>query len=82
MLSPKDMHDIDNLFDKKLEEKLNEKFKFYPTKDELFTKLDKLMKEIKDMREEFAITTGYKDQIEDHEMRIEKVEKHLHISPQ
>ena len=40
---------------------------------------DAILHEIKAMREEVAIVTGYKDQIEDHETRIETVEKKLQI---
>lgn len=40
---------------------------------------DEILHEIKAMREELAIITGYKDQIEDHEVRIETIEKRLQI---
>ncbi len=43
--------------------------------------LDEMMGEIKTMRDELAIVTGYKDQIEDHEVRIDLVEKRLGIQP-
>ncbi len=43
--------------------------------------LDEMMGEIKKMRDEVAIVGGYKDQIEDHEIRIETVEKRLRITP-
>lgn len=35
---------------------------------------DDILKEIKDLREEVTVVTGYKDTIEDHETRIEKLE--------
>ena len=42
---------------------------------------DAILKEIKDMRDEVAIVGGQRDMLEDHELRIETVEKHLHIQP-
>ena len=66
MLNQKDLHQIEKIVD----EKLDEKIKFLPTKKEFFGKMDELMKEIKDLREEVTVVTGYKDQIEDHETRI------------
>lgn len=41
---------------------IKEKIKFLPTKDEFYAKMDELMGEIKSMREEVAVVTGYKDQ--------------------
>ena len=41
-----------------------------------------LMKEIKASREEQTAISGYKNQIEDHETRLNKVEKVLNIPPQ
>lgn len=48
-----------------------------PTKDEFYEETDKLMKELKDMREEQKVLTTkvYRD----HEPRIKKVEKKLQI---
>lgn len=46
-------------------------------KDEILTMLDKVMKELKDFREEQTIHSGYNDQIEDHETRIGKLEEVL-----
>jgi len=51
-----------------------------PSTDTLAQFKDDIIKEIKDLRDEVTLVTGYKDQIEDHEERIEKVERHLHIS--
>lgn len=67
MLSQKDLDQIDKLIDKRI--------KYLPTKEEFFTKMDQLMKEIKDLREEVTVVTSYKDQIEDHEIRITKLEE-------
>lgn len=75
MLTQKDLDEINKLIDKKFDEKL----KYLPTKDEFFGAMDKLMKELKAMREEVTVVTGYKDQIEDHETRLGKVETILNI---
>ncbi len=48
--------------------------KYLPTKEEFYSKMDELMGEVKAMREEVMVVTGYKDQIEDHETRITKIE--------
>lgn len=69
--------------------KLEEKF---VTKEDLkktekkFTDLlidfkDAILKEIKNLRDDVALVTGYKDQIEDHDYRIERLEKHTKIPP-
>lgn len=42
---------------------------------------DAILKEIKDMRDEVAIVGVSRDMVEDHELRIETIEKHLHIQP-
>ena len=44
-------------------------------KDERISFKDAILKEISDMRDEVALVIGYKDQIEDHEDRIELLEK-------
>lgn len=67
----------------KLEEKFVTKEEFHQFKKEIFDALislkDAILHEIKGLREEVAIVTGYKDQIEDHEVRIETIEKKLQI---
>lgn len=52
-----------------------------PSTDTLAQFKDDLIKEIKDLRDEVTLVTGYKDQIEDHDYRIEKIEKHLNLPP-
>lgn len=42
---------------------------------------DAILHEIQGLRQDVAIVTGYKDQIEDHETRIEAIEKKLPVSP-
>ncbi|EKD87558.1 MAG: hypothetical protein ACD_36C00024G0002 [uncultured bacterium] len=46
-----------------------------PSKDDIVTFKDAILKELKDMREEITLIVGYKDQIEDHEDRIDRLEK-------
>lgn len=48
-------------------------------KDDIMTMLDKVMKELKDFREEQTVISSYKEQIEDHETRIGKVEEVLSL---
>jgi chromosome segregation ATPase len=48
-----------------------------PTKDELYTKMDEVMRELKAIREEVAIQTH---QVADHDDRLEKIESHVGIS--
>jgi len=43
-----------------------------PSTDTLAQFKDDLIKEIKDLRDDVTLVTGYKDQIEDHDYRIEK----------
>lgn len=69
---------IDEELDVKLDEKLDEKLKFLPTKVEFFEQTDKLMKELKDMREEHILLSH--KVYENHEPRIKGVEKKLNIS--
>ena len=45
------------------------------SKDDIVTFKDAILKELKDMREEITLIVGYKDQIEDHEDRIDRLEK-------
>ncbi len=79
MLTQKDIEEIERILDKKFDEK----FKFLPTKDEFFDRMDKLSGEIKAMREESTIHTGshshITDQLENHDQRLSKVEKRLNI---
>lgn len=58
---------------KELEEKIN----LLPTKNEFFTEMDKLMKELKDMREEQTVG-GY--QLKDHGDRIDILEQKIGIA--
>ena len=60
--------------DERLDEKLDEKLGHLPTKDEFYGTMDKVMGELKAIREEVAVL-GH--QVADHEDRIEKIESEL-----
>lgn len=70
---------------KVIEEIVEEKTKFLPTKDEFFTKMDKYIGELKASREAFELHTGQHtrvdDQLDNHDKRIKKIEQHIHPSP-
>ena len=53
--------------------------KTFATKTDLLDFKDTILHEIKGLREEVTIVIGYKDQIEDHDYRIERLEKHTKI---
>jgi hypothetical protein len=53
---------------------LEEKF---TTKAEVLEFKDLILGEMKAMREEFTVTMGYRQHLEDHDERITRVEKHL-----
>lgn len=48
MLTQKDLDQVEEIVDRKLDEKI----KFLPTKDEFFGKMDEVMGELKAIREE------------------------------
>lgn len=70
-LTQRDLFQIEELIDRKLDEKFDEKFKFLPSKDEFFNAMDKVMGELKAIRENNTILTH---QVSDHEERIDKIE--------
>ncbi len=69
-LTVKDLDEIEKIVDEKIEERT----KNLPTKDEFFTKMDELMGELKTIRESTDILTH---RASDHEDRITKVEKKI-----
>lgn len=91
MLNQTDLNKIEVLLDQKLEEKLdqkleekfNEKLKYFPTKDEFFKRMDQIMGELQTIREEmtigFAQIDRHAEEIEEHEVRLSKIEKHIHL---
>lgn len=81
ILTDKDLKAIKTLvkitINEELEEKLNEKLKHFPSKEEFFEKMDKIMSKLKAIREEQKVLTN--KIYEDYEPRISKVEKKLQI---
>ena len=67
--------------DEELDEKLEEKVKYLPTREEFFDREDKIMNELKTVREEITILSDLNRKVNDNEERIEKVEKKLAIQP-
>lgn len=53
----------------------------YATKDDIIGFKDTILHELQAIRDNQELITGYKDQIEDHDLRIEHIEKHLHLAP-
>jgi len=51
----------------------------YATKDDIISFKDEILKEIKDLRVDVTIVTGYRDMIEDHDQRIEAIEEKIGI---
>ena len=75
MLTQKDIDQIEEIMDQKLDEKL----KLLPTKDEFFTQMGEVMGELKAIREEHATQSL---RLSNHEDRIETLEKlHPEIPP-
>lgn len=83
MLTKNDLSLIKNVMkvtiDEELDVKLDEKLGFLPTKEEFYDQTDKLMKELKDMREEHTMLSSHV--YDNHEPRIKKIEKKLQIQP-
>lgn len=72
--------EIDDALEQKLEEKLEEKLGRYPTKDEFYTAMDKLMKELETIRQELTLTPSHSD-LADLEERVVLLEE-LHPAGQ
>lgn len=77
MLTQKDIDEIE----KTLDEKLDEKLKLLPSKDEFYEKMDDVMGELKAIREEQTAGSGilseHSDVLENHETRLKNLEKPL-----
>jgi predicted nuclease with TOPRIM domain len=63
---------LDFKLDEKLEEKLDEKLAHIPNKNEFFEQMDRIMGELKDIREELTVLSGHSSE---HSDRIETLEK-------
>ena len=79
MLTKNDLDLIRHVVREEIDVQVDKKLKYLPTKEEFYTWMDKLMTELQDLRDDVSVVTGYKDQIEDHEGRLVKVEKRLNI---
>lgn len=82
MLTKKDISIIEKLSDEKSDKLIDVFTKLhYETKEELEKKIvqfkDDILTEIKKLREDVTVVTGYKDQVENHESRISKLESIL-----
>ena len=85
MFSKKDFNVLVQLIKTTVKEEtdpIKDAIKLLPSKQLFLSQMAELMKEIKASREEQTAISGYKNQIEDHETRLNKVEKVLNIPPQ
>jgi hypothetical protein len=74
-LTMRDLDEIEKVVGKQIEVRT----KNLPTKEEFFSREDKIMGELKAIREEHAVLSSRV--YDNHEPRIEKVEKKLGIQP-
>ena len=83
MLTFRDLQEIGKLIDEKIDEQFKVAFRLLPTKEEFFSRMDALSKEIKDMREEFAAHSISHDRLdekdEDLDGRVLVLEKKVGI---
>ncbi len=75
MLTQRDLDEIEEIVAEKVEEKIRN----LPSKDEFFEKMDEVVGELKAIRESQGVMTH--KVYEDHETRIAEVEKKLQIQP-
>ncbi len=54
---------------------------YLPTKDDFYNEMDKLMGELKTVREEITILSDTKRQVNNHEEKLAKIEEKLQIKP-
>jgi len=74
-LTIKDLDEIEKIVDERIEKQVSN----LPTKDEFFGKMDELMGELRDMREEHSMLS---ERVYNNiEPRVTKIEKNLHIQP-
>ena len=72
-----DLRAIKDLIEVTVDEKLDEKSKYLPTKDEFYGKMDEVMGELKAIREEQAVQSQHRS---DHEDRSQKIESLVGLS--
>ena len=72
MLTNTDYQKINTLLDSKHYASIEDVLSF---KDDLLSFKDSILGEIRSLREEITIVVGYRDQIEEHDIRISSLEK-------
>jgi hypothetical protein len=86
-LTSSDLKIIGGLMNQAIEERTEdllvnkEDIKHLPTKEEFFSMEDKIMGELKTVREEITMLSDLNRKVNDHDERIEIVEKKLNIQP-
>ncbi|OIN89473.1 hypothetical protein COX59_00290 [Candidatus Beckwithbacteria bacterium CG_4_10_14_0_2_um_filter_47_25] len=60
-------------------QEVKEQIKFLPTKTDFYKAMDKVMNELKTVREEQGVLSDMKRQVDDHDDRLETVEEKLSI---
>lgn len=53
----------------------------FASKSDLVSFKDAILKEIRDLRDEIALVLGYRDTIENHDKRLDRIDKHLKFPP-
>lgn len=72
MITDADIKKIEKAFTKKFATK--EDLKNYATREDMIDFKDSILSEIIKLREDIAVVIGYRDMIENHDQRIEKLE--------
>jgi len=79
MLTLQDLLKIERTVGDKIKEKFDEQFRFLPTKEEFFSKMDEAMGELKKVRESQELHAGQHgdvdDRLEKHNKRLQTLEK-------
>ena len=91
MLTASDLNKIKEITRNEIKTELKKELKRYPTKDDLNKSLEKyvtkddlinfkdsILSEIIKLREDIEVVIGYRDMIEDHDQRIEKLETKIY----
>ncbi len=77
-------HSDEQVIRKIVKEEVTEQIRFVPDKDLFLSKMDELMSEVKDMREEFHAHMGIHEEIsnklEEHDQQLTIINKKLNLS--
>ncbi len=71
----------EEVFREVLKQEIQSAEKRFASKEDLISFKDAILHQIVKMRDEVAIVGGQRDMLEDHDQRIETLEKHLRIQP-